>query len=204
VADPTALFSVAEARAFDQAQLASSTTYLTATIEAAEAEIREQFEQICGVSFIPKTETDVYLDGTGTRHILFPNIKLISLESCVIYDSEQAISETFDADDISDVALYDSGKATRRSDGVWTWGEENVKVTYKHGYTAVPYAIKRAALIVLLDVLVASNVGDRTTFMSDGSATFSLATAGRNNQWYGIPYVDSVLQQYQFKAPGIA
>lgn len=204
MADPTALFSVAEARAFDQAQLTSVTTYPSATIEATEASIRAHFHEACGVAFIPTTVTDAYEDGTGARALILPHVKLISVTACIIYDSSLSIIETFDATDLADLALYDSGKIVRRSEGLFDEGEKNVKITYKHGYTAVPGPIKRAALIVALDQLVSSNVGDRMTYMSDGSMTYSMAVAGRGGQEFGIPEVDSILQRYSYRYPGIA
>jgi hypothetical protein len=200
MADPTAIFTTAELRAFDKGQLGNVVTYSDAALTSIEAEVREQFGEICGVQFIPKTETDYYTDASGTQTIYLPFAKLISVSAAVIYDYDGvAVSETLDATDL-----------TRRAGGLWSpRGERNVKLTFKHGYTAVPYAIKRAAMTIATYKLIPSDIYDRTTAMSDGTMTFSLATAGRRMgngavQWFGIPAVDTVLEQYDQTLPGIA
>lgn len=205
MADPTALWTEAELRAFDKGQVKSAVDYTTATITAIEAEVREQFAEICGVQFIPTTQTDYYADGTDTATLLLPYVKLISVTSAVIYDSTGVtISETLDATDLTYLAVMPDGRVIRRSGGYWSpAGAKNVKITFKHGHTTVPYAIKRAAMIVAISKLVPSDIYDRATYMSDGAATFGLATAGRSNQWYGIPAVDSVLQQYNCAFEGV-
>jgi hypothetical protein len=211
MADPTAIFTTAELRAFDKGQLGNVVTYSDAALTSIEAEVREQFGEICGVQFIPKTETDYYTDASGTQTIYLPFAKLISVSAAVIYDYDGvAVSETLDATDLTYLAVRPDGCVTRRAGGLWSpCGERNVKLTFKHGYTAVPYAIKRAAMTIATYKLIPSDIYDRTTAMSDGTMTFSLATAGRRMgngavQWFGIPAVDTVLEQYDQTLPGIA
>lgn len=199
MADPTALFSVAEARAFDRAQLTSSTSYPDATIEAMEAEIREQFEQICGVSFIPKTETDYYIDGTGESTLWLPFVKLRSVSAATIYDSDLNVVETLDATDLAAIRCYDDGRVYR-TNGTWPSGRKNVKITFIHGHGSVPYAIKRAALMLCVYRLVGSDIDPRAVNLTTDAGSITLAMGGDMTE---LPFVNSVLRQYSQKAPAV-
>jgi hypothetical protein len=199
----TTLFSVAEARVFGRKELADQVAYPDADILNAEAEIREAFEQVCGVAFIPAT-TEQYLDGSGTSSLLLSQAKVQAITAGVIYDSEMTASETFDATDLADIAIYPDGRLIRRTEGSWTSGHRNVKLTIVHGYPACPQEIRRAAIKVAIAKLVPSDLGDRATYMSDGNMTFSLSTAGRFGAEYGLPEVDATLARYSHKLPGIA
>lgn len=199
----TTLFSVAEARAFGRKELADQVAYPDAEIMNAEAEIREAFEQVCGVAFIPAT-TEQYLDGSGTSSLLLSQAKVQAITAGVIYDADMVARETFDATDLADLAIYPDGRLIRRTEGSWPSGHRNIKLTLVHGYPTCPQEIRRAALKVAIAKLVPSDLGDRATYMSDGNMTFSLSTAGRFGAEYGLPDVDSTLARYSHKLPGIA
>ena len=199
----TTLFSVAEARTFGRRELADQNTYSDADILNAEAEIREAFEQVCGVAFIPAT-TEQYLDGSGTSSLLLSQAKVQAITAGVIYDADMVARETFDATDLADLAIYGDGRLTRRTKGSWPRGDRNIKLTIVHGYPVCPQEIRRAAIKVAIAKLVPSDLGDRATYMSDGNMTFSLSTAGRFGAEYGLPEVDATLARYSHKLPGIA
>lgn len=201
MADPTALFTVAEARSFDRGQLTDNTVYSDAVISAMEAEIREQFEQICGVSFIPKTESDYHIDGTGERTLWLPFAKLISVSAATVYDSSGGIAEVFDAEDLADLACYEDGRVVRKMRGVWTTGCKNVNLTFKHGHQTVPQAVKRAALMLCVHRLVGSDVDPRATSLQTETGSISLAIVGDMTE---LPFVNAVLKQYSQKVPGVA
>lgn len=190
------LFTEAEARAFNGGTIANASSYSLSDISAAEARIRAQFTDICGVYFVP-TSTSEYLDGDGGATIMVSERHVTAVTACIEYSSDLTVSETFDATDLSNLAIYEEGIITRRQGGTFIWGHKNIYITYTHGYATVPADIKRAALIVCLNELTFSNVSDRTTSFSDGAMTFQLATAGRANQFYGLPMVDSVLARYR-------
>ncbi len=202
MADPTELFSVAEARAFN-ATLANETNYPTADITAAEARIRADFAEICGVYFIP-TSVSEYVDGDGNQTIMVSGNKVSAVTACVIYNSDGTTNETLDATDLTDLAVYPIGKIVRRSRGYFPSGSRNVYVTYTCGFSTVPPAIKRAALQVCVNQLIPGNTDQRMTSMTTEGRTWSLATAGRPGQWYGLPEVDSALQRYNYTLPAIA
>ena len=61
-----ALFTVAQARAFDKGQLANGATFPDAVIAAEEAAIRAKFERIIGIALSPTVGTE-YHDADGRR-----------------------------------------------------------------------------------------------------------------------------------------
>lgn len=202
MADPTALFTTAEARAFNGGVLADTTRYLTADITAKEAEIRAAFARICGVQFIPTTEEEAH-DGDGTDSLILDWPKPISITSITIDGTALSATAISQTDYAEGLALYPTGKITRRS-GVFADGRQNVLVTYKHGYSAVPADIKRAALIVATSELPATNV----TYSADSydgvgeSVSFGRGD-GFNGSWYRYPDVVKVLRLYSVRPPGI-
>lgn len=201
----SALFTVAEARAFRQGELVDGSLYPTATIEAVEVGIHDWFYRNLGVRFAPYTETDVYRDGTGTRELWVLQHRLLSVTACTIYDSDGTVSETFDADDLADLAVYGEGKILRRQNGTFLAGDRNIKLTFTHGYSAVPYMVKKAALVLLHKELINTDVPNTITQMSDGTMHYSFSVAGRGRtEWNGIPEVDTVFRTYNENIGGVA
>lgn len=198
------LFTAAEARAFDQGQLANETTYPTADIETMAALIGDWFYEVCGVRFETTTETDVYRDGDGTDTLWVAHHRLQSVTACTVYDSTGAVSETFDATDLADLAVYPEGKIVRRTCGLFLEGHRNVKLTYTHGWSTTPAPIKRAALRLCVDWMVASDISSRVTQMADGELRYNFSVPGRGKtEWTGLPLVDTTLRTYNEKIVGM-
>lgn len=200
----TMLFTVEQARGFDRGQLADPTDYPDADIEAMEALINDLFYEICGVRFDPTTEADVMTNGSGTDTLWVSHHRLQSVTACTVFDSAGATSETFDAGDLADLAVYPEGKIVRRTHGLFLAGQRNVKLTYVHGWTTTPPAISRAALRLCVDELVASDLSRRVTQMADGELRYNFSVPGRGRtEWTGIPVVDTVLRTYNEKLVGM-
>lgn len=198
------LFAVAEARAFDRGQLASTTTYPNATIEAMAVLIGDFFAEICGVRFEPTTETDVRLDGSGTDTLWVRHHRLRSITAGTIYDAAGSVLESFDEAALADLAVYPAGKIVRRTRGRFPAGRLNVKLTYIHGWAVTPPPVKRAALRLCIDQMVPSDISSRVTQMADGEIRYNFSVAGRGrNEWTGIPVVDTVLRTYNESLVGM-
>jgi hypothetical protein len=207
-----ALFTVAEARAFDRAQLNDS-PYTDADVEAAEAEIRERFRRQCGVSFVEMSSTDL-LD--GCYH--YPAAVQVSQHNPLREQPPRPIVVTaasidgvsFSAPEIADLVSYPDGRIVRRTLGYWygDWpNSQNISLTYTHGWATTPAAIKRVALRVCMQNMLTSDfkmLDARMTSFSDGSANYSLITPGRAGAWYMDPEVNQVLSEYSEERPGIA
>jgi hypothetical protein len=110
----------------------------------------------------------------------------------------------FTVDQLAAVVVDAEEGRLLREGGYWPPGGRNIRASYTHGWDAPPPAIKRAALKVLVNQLVPSNLGDRWMTVSNQAGTFRLATAGEGrNNWYGIPEVDSTLTNYRRRGPAI-
>jgi hypothetical protein len=201
----TALFSIAEARAFDKAQLTSGTDYLDAAITAKEAEIREWMDRACGVNFIRTTHTAEIHDGEGSN-FLEVDWPLISSVSAISVDGV-----AFTAGELS-TTDYDSGLAidpklpiiTRRS-GCFTAGWSNVSVTYVAGYEFVPDLIHRAALLICTYEMPATNLSPAAeSYDADGISISFGRGDGFGRQWSKIPEVMKAIRLYDRSMPGIA
>ena len=222
------LFSVAEARAFDQGQLASSTAYPDGAIEAARDRIHANFERICRVNFGARYRLSV-LDGSpeveyGLRdyraltprshELVLPDLlpqSLTSVEYRTPGQREGAGAWTaYTGAEFEDAIITPDARLVRDTGGFWPIGTANIRVGYTAGYPTVPEQIKRAALMVLLYELIPTSLSPRATSMSDNQGgVYRLAVAGvqRNaysvQSWYGIPPVDAALSQWRHKTPAI-
>lgn len=206
------LFTIAEARTFDKAQLTNPTKYPEAAIEEARARIGDAFARICGVDFVPRYRrvvldgsydqggygwnTDPLLNWPAGQGILLPSTRVSAVRAVETRVAGAATWAAFDADDLADVVLLPEGVIYRETRGGWPWGQRNVRVGYEAGYSQPPPDIKRAALILLIDQLVTKDISERALSQTTEFGTFRIATAGERGSYFGLPLVDSVLDLY--------
>jgi hypothetical protein len=193
------IFSVAEARAFvyqGQTPLSSAVSYPDALIEAAAARIAEDFARICDVSFVPVTGAAAILDGHGDPYLTLPHGKVTAVTAVETWDGSAWVASGLT------YRLMDDGSLL--GDSRWPWGRANLRVTYTHGYAEPPEPVKRAALILAVNQLASSNSNDRATQQTTEYGTYNLAVAGwREQAFYGLPIVDSVLARYSERGPSV-
>jgi hypothetical protein len=194
------LYTVGEARAFHDGAMSDATKYPASRIEQARVRILDAFEEICQVAFVPRYRRE-RLSGSGTNRLILPTKRVSAVRA--VETRSGAIWTAFGPADVADLLIEPWGQVTRESLGLFPAGERNVRVAWEHGYSQPPDEIRRAALIVTRYQLVESNIHDRATAMSVEGGTFSLATAGMRGAWYGLPFVDSVLQRYSERLPGV-
>lgn len=212
--DPTTIFSVAEARAFDKVQLTSATTFPDAIITAKEAAIRAKFERIIGVSLVPTTHTE-YLDGDGTCVLYLGHhnpwaestprpVEVTSITVIATDNTETA----FTVAELADLVCYPY-KLVRRS-GYFEAGCRNIKVVYKTGYVTCPEDIKQAALQVLVlpqpDGIMPAAVSAYADQGDDNGIKWTRVKDPDRGRWYGNELVDAVLREHRAmeQMPGIA
>lgn len=211
------LFSVSEAREFDPpttvgtGALNSTTNYPTLLIEETRARITDEFERICGVSFVPRYDRAVvHGSGRAYQHVYtsqtprHPALYLSSIRNIETLDTTDMTWTAFTADELAEVQIEEGGVIRRASGEAFESGHGNIRVTYEYGLPVVPLAIKRAALTLCRYLLVPSNLSERTMQQSSQFGSIQLATAGRYGDYYGIPSVDSVLDRYCEHVPVIA
>jgi hypothetical protein len=105
----------------------------TLALAVASSDIREH----CGWSISAETITET-LDGPGSRSLWLPTLKLTAVAEVKVND-----------DVLTPVTQYDwtsYGKLIHR--GCWPRTPRSVEVTYTHGYTVVPDAVKGVCLML--------------------------------------------------------
>lgn len=195
------LFTVREARIFDNSALSNTSTYTSAAIDEARARITDEFESICGVSFVPRYRRDV-LSGDGGYELVLPVGRLRALRTAESRASGTSIWTAYTASELADVLVEPWGLITRDSLGSFTTGTRNLRVGYEHGYDTPPLEVKQAALLALRYYLTASNLSDRAMSISTEFGTTNLWTpgvSGRGSAIHPLPEVDRVLRAHMEK-----
>ena len=210
------LFTIGEARAFAGGKLADADTYPDAAINGGHDAIRADFEEILGVALAP-TEVTTVLDGDPealpgdryrwplVRELVLPHQEVGAVTAVYTREAGTDTWMPLSVEQLVAVRATADGRLVREGAG-WPPGVQNVRVAYSHGLASVPLPLKRAALVVLVDQLVASDVTERSTAYTDQTGqTYRLATAGMGGSaWYGLPAVDSVLARFRRRIPGVA
>ena len=81
--------------------------------------------------------------------------------------------------------------------GIFTKDEQNVVVTYEHGYEHPPAGVARAALLMTQALLVGTDIMDRSISHTDETGTYRLSYPDmQRDRPTGIPYVDATLHHY--------
>ena len=132
----------------------STDTAGTAVVEAACDICRDVAEQ----TFTRGTTTQVF-DGPGTDALLLPELPVNSIGTVSVSDSSNP--PTWTVAGTADYALNGNGvlyatdtAGTSLFGTVWPKGRQNVRITYDHGYTAVPESVKAVAKSVASRLLV--------------------------------------------------
>jgi hypothetical protein len=195
----TALYTVAEAKAHDKAQLASGFT--DAVIIAQEARTRSKFTVACEVDFIPTVHSDELQDGYGTSSVGLDWPLPITISAVSI-----RTGTTWTALTAAELATLQPGE-----NGELYWdcghfpvGVRNVKVTYTAGHASVPPLIKKAALDEAVDELPVSNTPFQAESYEAGGTSYSWqAGDGFAGAWSRLPSVMLALRLYDKSGVGI-
>ena len=204
------LFSIAEARAFDQKQLTNAATFPDSLIDEARGRILDTFQDICGAAFVPRyRESIIRHDGGysagdfGGYYQWSPADRPELLLPFPYPRKVRSIDVSYWAMDwvawditLSPIELTPEGLVRT----ILPHG--TLRIRYEHGLDAVPAAIKKAALQVLLFELLPDNTPERATSVVMGDQTYRLSTADGIRKYYGIPTVDSALARYAFSTIG--
>jgi len=192
------LFTFRQARTFDGGALANTTTYTTAAIGQARQAIAEEFEQVCGVSFVPRLTRET-IDGAGQDWAFISHLDATNVRAVEVLDDVTGTWAAYTPAELADVQILDAGRIRRRDGTTFATGRQNVRVSYEHGYARPPAGIVEAALLYLRFRMVSSNLGSRTISASNeyGSEQYwTPGYSGRGSAINELPFVDKVLRQY--------
>jgi len=181
------IFTEAQARAFDVAQLSSASDYSDEAILDERQKITELIEQWTGVSFVPKYKR-VKLAGEGDRIISPPSFHITKVISCKIL-GESIATSNFEIDN--------NAGFIHRTDGFFEKPTSEyplpVVIEYEYGWDYIRNGVDRIGLKLIVDRLVATNIPDRATSFNFEDGNVALVTQGggfRNptripevNQW---------------------
>jgi hypothetical protein len=200
------LFTEAEARAFDGGAMTEAKV-TDAALEEARARITDEFESICGVSFVPRYRLDTF-SGLGYVNLALHRMKVTDIRSVEYRTSGAATWTAYDADDLADIYIEDHGWILRESRGTFLTGRRNIRIGYEHGFTQPPHDIKWAALKAARDELIPSNINDRAISITTEQGSEQLWTpnySGRGAAVHKLLSVDTVLQRYVgYRVPVVA
>jgi hypothetical protein len=189
------------------ASLNNPSKYPPPRIQAARRLVETEFENICGVAFVPRYRR-AWLCGNGDEELLLPDPMLRAVRSVRVY-SDATTYSTFTAGELAAIPPNTAGRAVRTDRGYWPRGDDNIVVEYEHGYDLPPAPVRGAFLTRIRDVLNRENRGipDRTsTFSAVEGGTYSLIVPGQRGSMTGIPDVDVVLNDpaYNHRRTGFA
>ena len=194
-------FTIAEAREFRGGKLGNDTKFPDTDIVDAREEIEQFIEEVCERAFVVRTRT-VHSDGSADYELALPDLRVTGITAITVTDSAGA-ETTYSAEDLADVHVTEYGFIRRRARGYFTAGYGNVAVTYTYG-EETPLPIKRAALILLCNRLIPSDISDRAQSFTNESGTLAYSTPNGMQRPTGIPEVDSILWKYSEHRVGIA
>lgn len=150
-------------------------------LDAACAEIRKYTNQQ-----LSAVEDDtVYLDGNGRACILLPELPVTTVDEVIV-------DEGLDTEEvITDYKLLNSGVLYRRCG--WRCGVQNVKVTYDHGFAAIPSDIVQVAIQMVRTAIAVSPGGIVSETI--GGYSYSLGSVTAN----GVEPFAKTLDRYAVK-----
>ena len=197
----TALFTVAEARAFHASELSDAAEYQDAEIIFTEKEVRAWFEDRFGVSFFPVLHTDELHDGDGTDTLdldwpLVNSVSAVSLRSGTTWTD-------LTADQLDQIQYSKTGRLTWEG-GCFPRAKNAVKVTYIAGHASVPSRIRDAALMITVDELCVNGVPYQAESYDAGGVAYTFGRGdGYNDNWFKFPQVMAAYRAYHMTTPGL-
>lgn len=190
------LYSLNEARAYDNNALANANTYTGAAIEDTRARVTDEFQTICGVSFVPRVAQFV-LDGC-TSALDLRMARVTRIRAVETRTVGTATWTAYTVDQLAGVLLDTNGFIQQETGGYWPSGRQNVRVTYEHGYDRVPGAVKVAALMMTRYLFSGDILSQRTISLSSEFGTTQFAVANMSmGRYTSLPEVNRILDLFR-------
>lgn len=166
------LFTEYDARQYDNAAMASTTTYPSAKLREYRDLVTDRLEEATGTSWVPRFKR-VELSGEGTTKLALPSSDIYRIQSVTVDGTALTSSEL---DDL--VIDADNGTLERDTLGSWVTGHRNVVVEYEYGKRQIEDGADRIGLMWLRKLLVPSNIPDQVSGYTD---------EGGNSYRLGVP-----------------
>lgn len=177
----------------------NATDYPNDVVLARRVQVTDDFQRKAGWSFIPRFAREIH-DGDGTDTLILDQLKV-----------QRVITLTIGGTSISTATAnldVDGSVLTRLDGGTFTAGRRNVVVEYVHGWNPPPPEATDKALARTAMLLLPSQAGstvsswttpDGTTYSYDQAGQ---AISGGGRRHYGVPAIDSFLNDPAYSARG--
>lgn len=133
-------------------RLSASKPETLRALNAAQAAVR----RYCGWHVSPILQTTLTLDGNGRRELWLPSLKIVSINSLTVFDSNLGEIVDIDVNDPTQFAMSSEAPGViyrGPGTGRWNWGVGNVTVDFTHGFSdAYDW---QAAVLELVDRMAA-------------------------------------------------
>jgi len=105
--------------------------------------VTELFQSYCNVNAFKAKNYTEYLDGMGSKYLFVNNVPINSITS--IHDDDEWDFTTDDLVDSSSYRIVDK-KYIVNKDYLFSLGDQNIKIVYNAGYSAIPYDLENACI----------------------------------------------------------
>ncbi len=196
------LFTEVAARAFNNSKLSSTNNYTDAMISDERTRIGEMFERWTGRSWVERY-CRVELPGSGSHELWLGDGYQRTSDGRPLHrpgatrDVSRLLSVTVGGVSVTLSTVTVMGGMLWRDGAVWTQGTVsnplNVVVEYVYGLPAASEGSDRMALLLLVDHLANTKIGDNVTSFSDEMGTMQFLTAGRGRALTNVPELNQWL-----------
>lgn len=200
------LFTLAALRAVKvggTAAFTDTTAYPAQLLIDRRAEVTDDFAARCGWSFTPRFARETR-DGDGSGCVVLGHLKASKLLSVTVGGTARSLTG---------YSLRPSGVLEAVSGyqpvGFFTPGRQNIVVEYVHGDDIPPPAVSTAALARAAMLLLPGQGSTVSSWTTPDGTTYSYDQAGQRfagggTRHYGVPAIDSVLNDPAYSAGALA
>ncbi len=186
----TAYFTTAELRAA-YPELVNTERYTDAKLEAARLFAEQWFEAAARVAYVPRIATET-VTGNGRRVLFLSHWVEVGPVSAVAIDTVP-LTET----ELAELTVRKHGVIERPEP--WPDGA-SIEVTYTHGYSEPPEAVKHAVMVLAAEQVLPSTIPRRATSISTDVGSYRISQADATGKT-GIPEVDAIIALFGAAKP---
>ena len=194
-------FTVAQARTHKTAGMADTTTYPTAAIQSARAEVEAEFERYCW-PFVPRYRRETIAAKGNSPSLILPDQCVRTLRSVTELGTDGLAANTWSTGDLAATQVDANGVLTRLSGDVWA--RCNHIIEYEYGWSSPPADVLDAIMTRLRYRMNTqrSAIPDRSTSITvDGAGTYGLLVPGRGTSLTAQPEIDVILNDPRYRRP---
>jgi hypothetical protein len=185
------MFTEAAARTFDAGAMGDATLYPDDLIRQNHNAIMDAIQAIVRYPLGRRNYREV-MDGDGSPWLRLaePYVQAVRTIETRSVQTWTPLSPT----EMAGVIPSRWGMLTRE-DSYFPRGVQNVRVSYDAG-KPIAGELRRAALIILRQWLVKSNIPARALFQTTDQGQFRVAVASPDGRWFGLPEADAIIARH--------